>query len=913
MSQSQSSFLETVVSWDGTQCQDNLDTALPRLIRCFQEVNIVQEQIGILKIICHSFLPCVEAIQAEEKLFSKLIDEVCGVFDKALDDIHQYTQSTDKKSSIPGINTSLQILLDLLEFLETCIYHMQNGNVALDWSHIHSLPRGTIHFLKGAYGHCKDSGDVYQDLLSSMSAPLSSLFKKTHSLQVAFLRLLDNIKLSDPVTEQDVLDLTQVCRGLFDVCQIVTSLDMKLMVTLWKAISKHAINNKVHVGQRLEVGGMIGHLCGEIQSGFLFLLQLIPQVDPEGAVLSQGDEKGFQKSLKILGFQMKILVMLVREFSDVVHGCEELVYSLLLTLMRLLPPSLSAQQIDEKHLRDIRQHLTNAIDILIKALISNRAFTEAVTGAEKVRSLTDGDSFPHLQTVLKVLEFLPQMPDDVQDQWVDPKLHPEDEDRLSVIDVVFKTTSKCSKELNLPIVLTDSMLSAKPEREVILYEVCCTRLCAFLGSLSAKHFLRAEGILFENALSHDFWCHLLAEDIWCFIIRYGSADLCRDHVTFLLEVMKQCWSFDLESPLLSLVVRLIKCLSSEHQTELIRRLSSEEDLSLLYVLSCCLPSFSDENNQNLVEKVSEKCSKILQEFTVASEKTQQDFYRMLNSVSCLCELMNNNDTIGLAVQSAMTMSLTDSVSQVWREMFISDWTDSSLLELCLQRLVLLSSHLSTLMENDVLLKILSVMSFLLLQGCSSHLHLTIVCFLKSFGKIRLTATPEPQILKKFSDLFVMTLTSPDLFIHHHGLSAFTQFAENTIHESVVPDCIDQQPQLQDFVVQFLSKIPHTCEELSRLEFLRMEPPPDSNVNRERNDTIKTKNEPSSKRPRLMDNDSKITTKLGMQVKELVVVLRQTLSELENLNNTEDCNLSSHSWNNLETIHCKITGILKEKG
>jgi hypothetical protein len=51
-------------------------------------------------------------------------------------------------------------------------------------------------------------------------------------------------------------------------------------------------------------------------------------------VLSQGDEKGFQKSLKILGFQMKILVMLVREFADVIHSCEEQIYSLLIIFVR---------------------------------------------------------------------------------------------------------------------------------------------------------------------------------------------------------------------------------------------------------------------------------------------------------------------------------------------------------------------------------------------------------------------------------------------------------------------------------------------------------------------------------------------------------------------------------------------------
>lgn len=48
--------------------------------------------------------------------------------------------------------------------------------------------------------------------------------------------------------------------------------------------------------------------------------------------------------------------------------------------------------------------------------------------------------------------------------------------------------------------------------------------------------------------------------------RYGSADLCRDQVNFLVELMKQSPpAFQPPSPLLSLTVRLIKCLAPEHQ------------------------------------------------------------------------------------------------------------------------------------------------------------------------------------------------------------------------------------------------------------------------------------------------------------------------------------------------------------
>ena len=51
----------------------------------------------------------------------------------------------------------------------------------------------------------------------------------------------------------------------------------------------------------------------------------------------------------------------------------------------------------------------------------------------------------------------------------------------------------------------------------------------------------------------------------CFADRYRSADLCRDHVNLLVELMKQSPMFPLQSPLLSVVVRLIKSLAPEDQ------------------------------------------------------------------------------------------------------------------------------------------------------------------------------------------------------------------------------------------------------------------------------------------------------------------------------------------------------------
>lgn len=55
-------------------------------------------------------------------------------------------------------------------------------------------------------------------------------------------------------------------------------------------------------------------------------------------------------------------------------------------------------------------------------------------------------------------------------------------------------------------------------------------------------------------------------------------------------------------------------------------------------------------------------------------------------------------------------------------------------------------------------------------------------------------------------MFHSLLLDPDTLVHLSALEAFTQFAESTKYESVIPDCIGDDQKLQDTVVAFLSKV-----------------------------------------------------------------------------------------------------------
>ena len=57
-------------------------------------------------------------------------------------------------------------------------------------------------------------------------------------------------------------------------------------------------------------------------------------------MLSQSDEKAFTKSLRILGFQMKVLTALVRDYHDYLSDSVPGIHKLLLYLNRCVFPFL---------------------------------------------------------------------------------------------------------------------------------------------------------------------------------------------------------------------------------------------------------------------------------------------------------------------------------------------------------------------------------------------------------------------------------------------------------------------------------------------------------------------------------------------------------------------------------------------
>uniref|UniRef100_A0A8D2LCI0 Chromosome 1 open reading frame 112 n=1 Tax=Varanus komodoensis TaxID=61221 RepID=A0A8D2LCI0_VARKO len=100
--------------------------------------------------------------------------------------------------------------------------------------------------------------------------------------------------------------------------------------------------------------------------------------------------------------------------------------------------------------------------------------------------------------------------------------------------------------------------------------------------------------------------------------------------------------------------------------------------------------------------------------------------------------------------------------------------------------------------------VLSSLSLLQLNP-PDHLLMATLDFLSSMGKAIIPPNFQVNVLPKLSCLFSSLLASGSWLIQQHAVEAFTQFAEGTSHENLLPQCLNNE-EIKSTVVRFLSKV-----------------------------------------------------------------------------------------------------------
>uniref|UniRef100_A0A3Q3XJV0 Uncharacterized protein n=1 Tax=Mola mola TaxID=94237 RepID=A0A3Q3XJV0_MOLML len=478
-------------------------------------------------------------------MMEELLDQVAGLS----------SQNTELCSLLRNI---LQAMMQLIDTMSSCVRHVGAYEDPPDLDAIRSLPTCILKVLRETFQHCKDSEVVYCGRLSLVADLLQGLFKEAYTLQKGLLELLDKMTLNSSTH-------SHLIHSLLDICLIISNLDMALHANTWKFLIKQSLKYQSLVEEHLHHGDIISSLCDNLLASFHNCVELAEQIKRAG--LQTPEYKLFQRTAKMCRFFANTLVHYIKEFKFFLTKCCSRFHQLYLQVISKFPPSMCAPTLSSALSEELNAAALVPMDAFLLQLLPLRAFAEVV-----LQSDLPEHELPHCLLLVNVLGQLTSQPEEVLQLWYTGSQFSEETPRLPLYQALFTSFRQCHTERQVPVLLPGVMMKGQALVQISLHHHLCVHLCASVAALPPLYFSVLEYCLVSAVLQADTQTALLATDVWCFIARYGTAELCLHHVLLIAQLVKACTSECYRSSHLGLLLRrMVFLMTVNHQMELVAR------------------------------------------------------------------------------------------------------------------------------------------------------------------------------------------------------------------------------------------------------------------------------------------------------------------------------------------------------
>ncbi|XP_008580291.1 PREDICTED: uncharacterized protein C1orf112 homolog [Galeopterus variegatus] len=811
--------LEELSSWPEELCRRELPSVLPRLVSMYQYSDSWIEHIQILKIIVEMFLPHMNHLTLEQTFFSPVLPKTVKLFDDMMYELT--SQARGLSSQNLEIQTTLRNILEtmvqLLGALTGCVQHVCATQESIILENIHSLPSSVLHVIKSTFLHCKNSESVYSGHLHVVSDLLQALFKEAYSLQKQLMELLDMVCM-DPLVDEndDILNMVIVIHSLLDICSVISSMDHAFHANTWKFIIKQSLKHQSVIKSQLKHKDIITSLCEDILYSFHSCLQLAEQMT-QTDVQDNADYRLFQKTLKLCRFFANSLLHYTKEFLPFLSDSCCTLHQLYLQIHSKFPPSLYAARISKAQEEEIVGVFLVTLDPLISHLLTFQPFVQVVLDSKL--DLPCELQFPQCLLLVVVMDKLPSQPKDVQTLWCTENQVSEATTRVSLLKAIFYSFEQCSGELSLPVQVQGVKSKGQAEVAVTLYQHVCVHLCTFIASFHPSLFPELDAALLNAVLSANMVTSLLAMDAWCFLARYGTAELCAHHVTIVAHLIKSCPGECYQLINLSILLkRLFFFMAPPHQVEFIQRFSPKEAENLPLWQCISFQALSAELRKQTAHEVirvgTAQCRKWMN-----SSRTLGELGSLNLVLSALLAVCNS---AGEALDIGRQTAIMEVGCQLWAFLNIKQVTGQPYVQQTFSLLLPLLGIFIQTLDPQLIVQVVTLQTSLLKIEPPDYVRLAMLDFLSSLGKLVIPQAIQDKILPNLSCVFAILLADRNWLLEQHTLEAFTQFAEGTNHEEIVPQCLSSE-ETKDKVISFLEKTGLVDEtEAARVERVKQE-------------------------------------------------------------------------------------------
>ncbi|CAB4015557.1 Hypothetical predicted protein [Paramuricea clavata] len=203
-------------------------------------------------------------------------------------------------------------------------------------------------------------------------------------------------------------------------------------------------------------------------------------------------------------------------------------------------------------------------------MVLNKKFADLLTCRNQ--EILPKDNFSRCYTLANIVVMMPVVPEEMSSYWIKPENYSEDELRVSIFEALLDSCDACFAEMSLPVQLPGTVCKGKAQRMVSMYEYVVSRLSASISAISSQDFHVIEKILLKSVFDRSVLCFSIATDVWCFMARWMTADLCYSHVKLFLHWLRNVsWKTDLlKNRMRMLVRRLLPLVAQEHQELLLQ-------------------------------------------------------------------------------------------------------------------------------------------------------------------------------------------------------------------------------------------------------------------------------------------------------------------------------------------------------
>ncbi|XP_041614192.1 uncharacterized protein C1orf112 homolog isoform X3 [Vulpes lagopus] len=575
-------------------------------------------------------------------------------------------------------------------------------------------------------------------------------------------------------------------------------MDHAFHANTWKFIIKQSLKHQSVIKSQLKHRDIITSLCEDILFSFHSCLQLAEQITQSDAQ-DNADYRLFQKTLKLCRFFANSLLHYTKEFLPLLSDSCCTLHQLYLQIHSKFPPSLYAAQISKAQQEEIAGTFLVTLDPLINQLLTFQPFVQVVLDSKL--ELPSELQFPQCLLLVVIMDKLPSQPENVQALWCTENQLTEATTRVSLLKAIFYNFEQCAGELSLPVHLQGIKSKGQMEVAVTLYEHVCVHLCTFITSFHPSLFPELDVALLNAVLSANMITSLLAMDAWCFLSRYGTAELCAHHVTIVAQLIKSCPGECYQLANLSVLLRrLFFFMAPSQQVEFIQKFSPKaaENLPLWQCIS--LQALPTELRKQAACDITRVGIAQCQEW-LSNSRTLGELESLNTLLSALLAVCNSaSEVLDIAQQTA----IMEIGSQLWAFLNPKLVTGQPYIQQTLSFLLPLLGVFVQTLDPHLISQVVTLQTSLLKLEPPDHVCLAVLDFVSSLGKFFIPQAFQDKILPNLSSIFDLLLADRNWIIEQHTLEAFTQFAEGTNHEEIVPQCLRSE-DTKNKVISFLEK------------------------------------------------------------------------------------------------------------